>query len=238
MWEDELRALFREYVNRKQKQNILDYDDLLLYLYYLLQNEDTAWSIGGLFDHILVDEYQDTNKIQAGILQGLRSNNRNIMVVGDDAQSIYGFRSATVRNMLDFPGQFPGAKIITLEQNYRSIQPILDTTNQVIGQAHDRYTKDLWSDRKGEQKPVLITCGDESYQDEEVIRLILEHYEQGISLHKQAVLFRAASHSISLELALTRKNIPYYKYGGLKFLEAAHIKDLSVSAKVKGAQGV
>ncbi len=226
MWIEELKALFREYVNRKQKQNILDYDDLLLYLYYLLQNDEAAESIGGRFDHILVDEYQDTNKIQAGILIGMRRQSNNIMVVGDDAQSIYGFRSATIRNMLDFPKQFPGTKIIALEQNYRSIQPILDSTNQVIAQAHERYSKDLWSDRKGEQRPVLITCVDENHQDDEVIRLVLEHYEQGIPLHKQAVLFRAASHSNSLELALTRKNIPFHKYGGLRFLEAAHIKDL------------
>ncbi|MFC2016277.1 ATP-dependent helicase [Chloroflexota bacterium] len=226
MWVDELKALFRDYVNRKQKQNILDYDDLLLYLYYLLQNEKAAESIGGRFDHILVDEYQDTNKIQAGILLGVRRENNNIMVVGDDAQSIYGFRSATIRNMLDFPEQFPGTKIVALEQNYRSIQPILDTTNKVIAQAHERYSKDLWSDRKGEQKPVLITCADENHQDEEIIRLILNHYEQGIPLHKQGVLFRAASHSNSLELALTRKNIPFHKYGGSRFLEAAHIKDL------------
>ncbi|MCK4792903.1 MAG: ATP-dependent helicase, partial [Desulfobacteraceae bacterium] len=216
IWKDELMSLFREYVSRKQKQNILDYDDLLLYLYYLLQNSEAAQSIGGRFDHILVDEYQDTNKIQAGILLGMRSENNNIMVVGDDAQSIYGFRSATIRNMLDFPQQLPGTKIIALEQNYRSIQPILDTTNRVIAQAHERYSKDLWSDRKGEQKPVLITCVDENHQDEEVIRLVLEHYEQGIPLHKQAVLFRAASHSNSLELALTRKNIPFHKYGGLR----------------------
>ena len=172
MWVDELKALFREYVNRKQKQNILDYDDLLLYLYYLLQNEEAAESIGGRFDHILVDEYQDTNKIQAGILLGMRRENNNIMVVGDDAQSIYGFRSATIRNMLDFPEQFPGTKIVALEQNYRSIQPILDTTNEVIRQAQERYSKDLWSDRKGEQKPVLITCTDENHQDEEAIRQV------------------------------------------------------------------
>jgi len=226
MWIEELKALFREYVNRKQKQNILDYDDLLLYLYYLLKNEEAAKSISGRFDHILVDEYQDTNKIQAGILLGMRRENNNIMVVGDDAQSIYGFRSATVRNMLDFPEQFLMTKIVALEQNYRSIQPILDTTNEVIAQAQERYSKDLWSNRKGEQKPVLITCADENHQDEEVIRLILNHYEQGIPLHKQAVLFRASSHSNSLELALTRKNIPFHKYGGLRFLEAAHIKDL------------
>jgi DNA helicase-2/ATP-dependent DNA helicase PcrA len=226
MWKEELKALFREYVERKQRQNILDYDDLLLYLYYLLQNDEAAESIGGRFDHILVDEYQDTNKIQAGILIGMRHLNHNIMVVGDDAQSIYGFRSATIRNMLDFPKQFPGTTIVTLEQNYRSIQPILDSTNRVIGQAQERYSKDLWSERIGEQRPKLITCIDENHQDDEVIRLILDHYEQGVPLHKQAVLFRAASHSNSLELALTRKNIPFHKYGGLRFLETSHVKDL------------
>ena len=226
MWNDELKALFREYVSRKQRQNILDYDDLLLYLYYLLQDQEVADSIGGRFDHVLVDEYQDTNRIQAGILLGLRRKNNNIMVVGDDAQSIYGFRSATIRNMLDFPQQFSGARIVTLDQNYRSIQPILTTTNCVIAQARERYSKDLWSDRKGDQQPRLITCTDETSQDDEVIHLVLDHYEQGIPLRKQAVLFRAASHSTSLELALTRRNIPFHKYGGLRFLETAHIKDL------------
>jgi len=232
MWKEELKALFREYVDRKQKRDILDYDDLLLYLFYSLQNEDLAESIGGRFDHILVDEYQDTNKIQAGILVGMRRKNNNIMVVGDDVQSIYGFRSATIRNMLDFPQEFPGTRIVTLEQNYRSIQPILNTTNQVIAQAKQRYSKDLWSERKGDQRPQLITCIDDTHQDDEVIRQVLEHYEQGIPLRSQAVLFRAASHSNSLELALTRKNIPFHKYGGLRFLETAHIKDLISFLKI------
>jgi DNA helicase-2/ATP-dependent DNA helicase PcrA len=226
IWKEELSTLFREYVDRKQKLNILDYDDLLLYLYYLLEDNVMAESIGGRFDHILVDEYQDTNRIQSGILMGMRRHNKNITVVGDDAQSIYSFRSATVRNMLDFPEHLPGTSIVTLEQNYRSIIPILDTTNRVIAQAQERYSKDLWSNRKGTHKPQLITCIDENHQDETVIRWVLEHYEQGIPLHKQAVLFRAASHSNSLELALTRRNIPFHKYGGLRFLEASHIKDL------------
>ena len=211
---------------RKQKQNLLDYDDLLLYWYYILQEDGLAKAIGARFDHILVDEYQDTNPIQAGILQGMRKQCKNITVVGDDAQSIYGFRSATVRNMLDFPAQFPGATIIKLEQNYRSIQPILETTNRVIAQSSQRYAKDLWSERKGGERPQLITCVDENDQDETVIRKVLEHYEQGILLRKQAVLFRAASNSASLELALTRHNIPFHKYGGLRFLETAHVKDL------------
>ncbi len=232
MWREELRGLFREYVDRKQRQQVLDYDDLLLYLYYLLQDEKAAESIGGRFDHVLVDEYQDTNRLQAGILIGLRRRNGNITAVGDDAQSIYGFRSATVRNMLDFPRDFPGAAIVTLEQNYRSVGPILNTTNLVIGQSRERYTKDLWSERQAEHQPRLITCVDENQQDDQVIRLVLQHYEEGIALRKQAVLFRAAHHSGSLELALTRRNIPFRKYGGLRFLEAAHIKDIMAFLRI------
>lgn len=225
-WKGELKTLFKEYVERKQERNILDYDDLLLYWYQMLQDDSLASVLSNRFDHILVDEYQDTNRIQAGIVEGMRHTNKNVTVVGDDAQSIYGFRAATVKNMMDFPTQFPGTRVITLEQNYRSIQPILDTTNEIISQAHERYTKNLWSDRKEGQKPQVITCIDENHQDEEVIKRVLEHYEQGIQLRKQAVLFRASSNSASLELALTRRNIPFRKYGGLQFLEAAHIKDI------------
>ncbi|MCX5999467.1 MAG: ATP-dependent helicase, partial [Chloroflexi bacterium] len=226
MWEQELKTLFREYVERKAKRNILDYDDLLLYWYHLLQDESIAESIGGRFDHILVDEYQDTNPMQAAILAGMRRRNSNITAVGDDAQSIYGFRSASVQNMLDFPQTFPGTTIVTLEQNYRSTQLILDTTNRVIAQASHRYSKEIWSTRREGQTPRLITCVDEDHQSTEVIRQVLEHYEQGIPLRSQAVLFRAAAYSDSLELALARSNIPFHKYGGLRFLEAAHIKDL------------
>ncbi|MDA0988758.1 MAG: ATP-dependent helicase [Chloroflexi bacterium] len=225
-WLDELKTLFKEYVARKQKSFVLDYDDLLLYWYLLLQDNHVADRIGGNFDHVLVDEYQDTNRMQAGILNAMRRENKNITVVGDDAQSIYSFRSATVANMMEFPQQYPGTRLVKLEQNYRSSQPILDTTNGLINQGMDRYTKELWSEREGQQRPQLITCIDESQQDEAVVDKVLEHYEQGIPLHKQAVLFRAASHSNSLELALTRRNIPFHKYGGLKFLEAAHVKDL------------
>jgi DNA helicase-2/ATP-dependent DNA helicase PcrA len=226
MWENELNNLFRTYVERKLGRNLLDYDDLLLYWFHLLEEPGLAATVGERFDHVLVDEYQDTNAIQAGILQRMRQNKKNITVVGDDAQSIYSFRSATVRNMLDFPSQFPGATVVTLEQNYRCRQAILATTNLVIGQAHERYSKELWSERQGGERPRLITCRDESAQDEAVIKQVLEHYEQGIPLRSQSVLFRAASHSASLELALARHNIPFRKYGGLRFLETAHIKDL------------
>jgi len=225
-WGDELKQLFKLYVQRKQERNVLDYDDLLLYWEQLVATDNMAKEIGGRFDHILVDEYQDTNTVQAGILKGMRRFNDNIMVVGDDAQSIYSFRAATVRNMLDFPDQFPGTKVVTLEHNYRSVTPILEATNRLIAQSKERYTKDLWSTRKEGQRPKLVTCKDEAQQDEVVVRTILEHYEQGIPLRQIAVLFRAAHHSDSLELELTRRNIPYHKYGGLRFLESAHVKDL------------
>ncbi len=226
MWERELNGLFRAYVDRKLSRNLLDYDDLLLYWYHVLEEPRLANTVGARFDHILVDEYQDTNAIESGILLRMRQQNPNITVVGDDAQSIYSFRSASVRNMLDFPSQFPGTSIVTLEQNYRSRPPILSATNLVITQARERFSKELWSRRAGGERPQLITCRDESGQDEAVVKQVLEHYEQGMPLKQQAVLFRAASHSSSLELALARHNIPFRKYGGLRFLETAHIKDL------------
>lgn len=225
-WKAELKALFKQYVTRKQERHVLDYDDLLLYWAQLVSDPKMAEMIGGRFDHVLVDEYQDTNAVQAGILRGMRGTIRNIMAVGDDAQSIYSFRSATVRNMLDFPKHFPGTTVVTLEQNYRSVGRVLDSTNRVIAQAKERFTKDLWSAREPGEMPKLVTCKDEPQQDEYVIARVLEHYEQGIPLRKQAVLFRAAHLSDSLEVELTRRNIPYHKYGGLRFLEAAHVKDL------------
>jgi DNA helicase-2/ATP-dependent DNA helicase PcrA len=225
-WHDQLKAMFRAFTERKLKLNLLDYDDLLLYWDFLVQDQAMAEVVGDRFEHILVDEYQDTNRIQASILSGMRRNRANITVVGDDAQSIYSFRSATVQNMLDFPSQFHGTTIVRLEQNYRSAEPILETANRVITQTSQGYSKRLWSRRQSSQRPMLITCADEEHQSEEVIDRVLEHREQGILLRDQAVLFRAASHSTSLELALSRRNIPFRKYGGLRFLEAAHIKDL------------
>ena len=225
-WQEKLKDLFLAYVERKQRLNVLDYDDLLLYWRFLLEDEQVAAAIEGRFAHILVDEYQDTNKTQALILNGMRRTNRNITVVGDDAQSIYGFRSATVENMLEFPGRFEGTKVVRLEQNYRSTAAVLSTANRLIAQASRGYSKELWSDRSKGQRPELITCSDENDQDDRVIENVLSHYEQGIRLNQQAVLFRASSHSTSLEVALARKNIPFHKYGGLKFLESAHIKDL------------
>ena len=225
-YQEELKSLFSNYVVRKQQRGVMDYDDLLLYWLQLLSNDDLAREIGGRFEHVLVDEYQDTNLVQADILRALRKFNQNIMAVGDDAQSIYGFRAANVRNILDFPKQFTGATVITLEQNYRSVCPILETTNRLISQAHDRFTKDLWSARKEGQRPMIVTCRDEASQDKFVVDRIIEHLGNGIPLSKQAVLFRSGHLSDSLEIALTTRNIPYHKYGGLRFLDAAHVKDL------------
>ena len=226
-WEEELRALFDAYVAVKQKQHVLDYDDLLLYWAELMKVPELSQEIGALFDHVLVDEYQDTNALQAAILHGLKPNGAGLTVVGDDAQAIYGFRAATVRNILDFPKQFePPATLITLEQNYRSTQPILTASNAVIGLARERFTKDLRSHRGGVERPVLISVQDDRGQVDCVVTAILENREAGVGLKEQAVLFRSSSHSALLEIELARRNIPFVKFGGLKFIEAAHVKDM------------
>jgi DNA helicase II / ATP-dependent DNA helicase PcrA len=227
IWRNELRALFTQYVETKQRQHVLDYDDLLLYWAHMMQEPAIAAEIGGRFDHVLVDEYQDTNKLQASVLLALRPGGKGLTVVGDDAQSIYSFRAATVRNILDFPSHFsPRAEIITLERNYRSTQPILAAANGVIELAKERFTKNLWSERKSAERPLLVNVRDEADQALYVVEKVLEGREQGLALQTQAVLFRAAHHSGSLEVELTRRNIPFVKFGGLKFLEAAHIKDM------------
>ena len=226
-WEDDLRDLFTGYVEAKERQNVVDYDDLLLYSAEMMADSELATEVADRFDHVLVDEYQDTNRLQSKILLRLKPDGHGVMVVGDDAQSIYSFRAATVRNILEFPNQFaPPAGVITLEQNYRSTQPILDACNQVIGFAKDRFTKNLFSDRQSKEKPGLTTVADELAQARYVADQILRAREKGVSLKSQAVLFRASHHSAQLEIELARRNIPFVKYGGLKFLEAAHIKDV------------
>jgi DNA helicase II / ATP-dependent DNA helicase PcrA len=226
-WKADLRKLFGEYVAAKQRQNVLDYDDLLLAWAEMMNDADLAAELGNQFDHVLVDEYQDTNRLQSKILLKLKPDGRGVTVVGDDAQSIYSFRAATVRNILDFPDQFdPPARIITLEANYRSTQPILDACNSVIGFAKERFTKNLRCDRKSKQRPFLTSVMDESAQARYVALQILDAREAGVPLKSQATLFRASHHSAALEIELARRNIPFVKYGGLKFLEAAHVKDV------------
>lgn len=227
MWSAELRQLFGAYVAAKQAQNVLDYDDLLLYWAGMMSEPAIAAQVSSRFDHVLVDEYQDTNSLQAAVLLAMRPDGRGLTVVGDDAQSIYSFRAATVRNILDFPGHFsPSADIVTLDRNYRSSQPILAAANAVIEQASERFTKNLWSDRPSEAKPVLVTVKDEADQVGYVADCVLRSREAGTPLKQQAVLFRTSSHSGLLEIELTRRNIPFVKFGGLKFLDAAHIKDM------------
>jgi DNA helicase II / ATP-dependent DNA helicase PcrA len=226
-WKGDLRKLFREYVAAKQRQNVLDYDDLLLAWAEMMNNADLAAELGYRFGHVLVDEYQDTNRLQSQILLKLKPDGRGATVVGDDAQSIYSFRAATVRNILDFPDRFdPSARVITLEANYRSTQPILDACNSVIGFAKVRFTKNLRSDRKSKQRPFLTSVMDETAQARYVAQQILDAREAGLPLKSQATLFRASHHSAQLEIELARANIPFVKYGGIKFLEAAHVKDV------------
>ncbi len=226
-WKAELKELFAAYVEAKQRQNVLDYDDLLLYWAQTMNDPELADEVGGRFDHILVDEYQDTNRLQSSILLALKPGGQGLTVVGDDAQSIYSFRAATVRNILDFPAQFsPPASIITLDRNYRSTQAILAAANGVIDLARERFTKNLWTDRTSGMKPQLIAVRDEADQARFIVERVLESRETGTLLKQQAVLFRTSSHSGPLEIELTRRNVPFVKFGGLKFLDAAHIKDM------------
>jgi len=226
-WQAELRELFRHYVTRKQQAQALDYDDLLLYWQHLVDEPGFAAEIGGWFDHILVDEYQDTNRLQAHILQALRPDGRGVTVVGDDAQSIYSFRAAEVDNILGFPDRFmPAATVVTLEQNYRSTQALLDTANRLIADGDRYYRKNLFSDRCDGDRPAYVTVEDTDAEAESVVAAILAQREAGLRLRDQAVLFRSSHHSDRLELELVRRNIPYVKYGGLKFLEAGHVKDV------------
>lgn len=223
---DDLKRLFSAYAERKERGGILDYDDLLLFWCSLVADEQAGAAIRGRFDHVLVDEYQDTNRVQAEILAHLRPDGRGLTAVGDDAQAIYAFRAATVRNIREFSNSFPDTTIIKLERNFRSTQPILTATNRVIEQATQRFRKELWTTREGGELPRLVTCRDESDQAAHLVGEILRRREEGIALRRQAVLYRTSHHSVLLEGELTRRNVPYVKFGGLKFLEAAHIKDL------------
>jgi len=226
-WEAELKKLFGAYVEAKQSQNVLDYDDLLLFWAEAMSEPALAQEVGARFDHVLVDEYQDTNKLQAEILLAMKPSGAGVTVVGDDAQSIYSFRGATVRNILDFPHQFgQPARIVTLERNYRSTQPVLEASNAVIGAARERHAKNLWTDKASSHRAQLLLVPDEAQQARWVADEVLRHREAGTTLKSQSVLFRTSTHSATLELELARRNIPFVKFGGLKFLEAAHVKDV------------
>ncbi|MEO7457912.1 MAG: ATP-dependent helicase [Gemmatimonadaceae bacterium] len=232
-YEEQITRLFGDYTTRKAERNLVDYDDLLLFWAIMLEaSPDLQLRIAGLYDHVLVDEYQDTNLLQARILRGMCGTHRKLTVVGDDAQSIYAFRGAHFRNILDFPRQFPGATMVTLAQNYRSTQPILTLSNTVISRAEERFTKDLFTTREGGELPWLVTAKDEAQQTRFVVDRILQLHESGVDLREMAVLFRAGYMSADLEIELANRNIPFDKWGGLKFLEAAHIKDVLAFLRV------
>jgi DNA helicase-2/ATP-dependent DNA helicase PcrA len=228
-WQAELKTLFARYVDAKLTQQVLDFDDLLLYWHALMQDATLAEDVGSLFDHVLVDEYQDTNSLQAEILLALKPTGAGLCVVGDDAQSIYSFRAANVENILDFPACFsPSAHTVTLEANYRSTQPILDAANALMKEASRQFHKDLRAERGNSAgaRPRHVAVLDDQAQAQYVVERVLAAREEGVALKRQAVLFRNSHHSDVLELELARRDIPYVKYGGLKFLEAAHVKDL------------
>jgi DNA helicase II / ATP-dependent DNA helicase PcrA len=219
-------ALFKAYTARKRVLGVLDLDDLLLYWRALARDEVTGPAMEQAFDHLLIDEYQDVNGLQVDIVRALRNKRRDVTAVGDDFQAIYGWRAASAEHILQFPTHFPDAAVVTLERNYRSTQPILDTANAVAAQASRAFPKRLRTDREAGARPDLIFCRDEAAQATEVCDRVLEGRERGMDLCEQAVLSRTSHDTDLLELELTRRRIPYVKYGGLRYLEAAHVKDL------------
>jgi len=224
---EEIEGLARAYVAYKRQNNVMDYDDLLVNLVTLLEkHEGIRRKLGDQYRYVMVDEYQDTNKLQARIVRQLAEGHNNVMVVGDDSQSIYSFRGAHFRNIMDFPKQFDGARVITLEENYRSTQPILDFTNDIIERAAEKYAKTLFTKKDSGMTPALIAMEGENTQSRFIAQQILELREEGVLLKEIAVLFRAGYHSFDLEIELSRANIPYVKFGGLKLMETAHVKDL------------
>jgi DNA helicase-2/ATP-dependent DNA helicase PcrA len=230
---DAVNNIYYSYRRYKGENYFFDFDDLLVYLLQLLKNHpDIRHRISSFYRYVMVDEYQDTNKIQAEILNLLTGVNNNIMVVGDDSQSIYAFRGANFRNIMQFPEIFPGTRIITLEENYRSVQPILDLTNIIIEQAKEKYSKKLFTRKSGGSTPVLINARDENDQSLYIVNKINALYRQGVELNQMAVLFRAGHHSFDLEIELNREQIPFIKVGGFKFVESAHIKDVLAHLRV------
>ncbi len=221
-----IREVFSGYAERKRAQNVVDYDDLLLYWRALATTSTSAAQLSSAFDHLLVDEYQDVNTVQADIVAAMAGPGVRVTAVGDDAQAIYGFRSGSARHMLDFPSRFAGATLITLDRNYRSTPAILSAANAVMAPARFGFPKELRGTRPEGERPALAACSDEQAEATHISDQVLEQRERGVPLHEQAILFRAGHHSASLELELARRNIPYVKYGGLRYLEAAHVKDL------------
>ncbi len=228
---DDMRPVFGAYIARKRDRHVVDYDDLLALWRALVQHPQAGPAVAGRFDHVLVDEYQDTNTLQADVLAALAAGGATITAVGDDAQAIYGFRGGSVRNILDFPDRF-GADVVTLTRNHRSTPEIVTVTNRIWAQAAERHDKELVAVRASGARPELATAGDEHAEARAVCQQLLAAVERGIALRRQAVLFRTSHHSDLLEVELTVRRIPFVKYGGLAFLEAAHVKDLLALCRV------
>ncbi len=230
---EDLHRLKRGYDAQKRERHLLDYDDLLLKLRELLgEGGGIGHTIAEQFRYLLVDEYQDTNRLQADLIRRLAHGHHNVMVVGDDSQSIYAFRGATFRNIMEFPALFPGTTVYKLEENYRSTQPILNLANAVIQEATEKYSKRLFTRQMDGPLPVLVEAGSEHSQSRFVVQKILELREEGVPLGDVAVLFRSGFHSFDLELELSRRNVPFIKRGGIRFIEAAHVKDLLAHLRV------
>ena len=222
---EEIGRIFTRFGQRKRDAQALDLDDLLLYARALAAHETAGPKLAGMFEHVLVDEYQDVNALQVDLVRELRRENRGLSVVGDDLQAIYGFRAASAEHILDFASVFPDASVVTLEQNYRSTQPILDAANAVAAQAERSHPKRLRSVRGEGGRPQLVFCGDEAEEASQVAERVLAEHERGVALREQAVLMRTGHHSALLELELDRRRVPYVKYGGIRYLETAHVKD-------------
>lgn len=230
---EDLSRLKMAYQSAKRQKQLLDYDDLLVMLRQLLLLDETArMTISRQFRYILVDEYQDTNRLQAEVVRKLAATHNNVMVVGDDSQSIYAFRGATFKNIMEFPQLFPGAQIYKLEENYRSTQPILNLANCIIDEAAEKYTKRLFTRKIDGPLPSLVEAAGENTQSRFIAQKILELREEGVSLSEVAVLFRSSFHSFDLEIELSRKGLPFIKRGGVKFIETAHVKDLLAHVRV------
>lgn len=230
---DALSQLQRGYHAAKRQRQLADYDDLLVLLRQLLTEDQQArQAISRLYRYILVDEYQDTNRLQADVIRNLAVTHQNVMVVGDDSQSIYAFRGATFKNIMEFPTLFPGSTVYKLEENYRSTQPILNLANCIIEEAAEKYTKHLFTRKLDGPLPTLAEAAGENAQSRFVAQKILELREEGVPLGEIAVLFRSSFHSFDLEIELSRRGLPFVKRGGVKFIETAHVKDLLAHLRV------
>ena len=230
---EKIIEIHKAYINYKRENSLLDYDDLLLYLKVLLEsNENLRNKISNQYKYIMIDEYQDTNTLQADIVKLLSCAHNNVMAVGDDSQSIYSFRGANYKNILNFPQIFPNTEIIKLEQNYRSSQNILNLTNKILEKAKEKYAKTLYSNIVREEKPALISASDSQTEAEFICQKILELMDENISLDEICVLARSARMTYSLEMELNKRSIPFKKFGGLKFIETAHIKDIIAYLRV------